>query len=179
MSYWNHIHPCHFFRKLFTFNDLNWHIFPSVSSLWSLVKIGIPLLDTFFKSRGVWHTTGKGTLHTPTWRQDITGTYPPVPSTIQPVSTLQPYAWWKRAYPLIFQYYLKAVLVVFVHPFWVSLGSFVELIPLHLVPDNKGSPGICLLHHFTHHWLILSWDIHLVCYPENSYMFLVFQVYVK
>ena len=107
ISLWNRKYPFRVFRShsilmvsLATF----FQFCHTVLSLLSLSKIVIPLLDTCCGTHGVWHTTGNGTLHTPSLWQYTTVTYPPVTITIYTVSTLQIYAWLKRDYPLIFKY---------------------------------------------------------------------------
>ena len=79
--------------------------------------------------------------------------YTTVPNTIYLVPIIQSCALWKIAYPLIFQFHFKAVLLLFGHPVLAYLGSYVELMHIIPVPDNSGSTGIFLLYPLAHnHW---------------------------
>ena len=55
----------------------------------------------------------------------------------------------------------KAYLMIFNHPVWAFLGSWVEIIPLPHVTDNLGSTGICFLHQLTHHHWSHYQDLYL------------------
>ena len=110
-----------------------WH---TVEYFLSLAKSRIPLLDNFYSPSSVWHTRGNGSIHNTSLRKYPTGPYPPVLTTIQPVSTLWLYYWWKRAYTFIFQYQFLAILVLFGHPAWswfVSMSNLYHFLLLLII----------------------------------------------